>query len=53
MRVAKVSRKSGHALLHIHPGSIPGQEGPHREAGAKVMQARTMTIGGAAQADLA
>ena len=51
MRVAKVGREGGHALLHIYPCLIPVQEGPHRKAMAKVMQAGTKAIGRAAQAD--
>jgi hypothetical protein len=53
MRVAKVGREGGHALLYIHPCAIPVQKGPHREAVAKVMQAGARARRRIAQADLA
>ena len=53
MRVTQVGREGGHALLHIRPCALPVQEGPHREAVAKVMQAGARARGRIAQADLA
>jgi hypothetical protein len=53
MGVSKVGGKGGHALLHIHTHAIPGEEGLHRKAVAKVVQAGTMVISRAAKTNLA
>jgi hypothetical protein len=53
MRVAQVGRAGGHAPLHLRPGAIAGQEGPHRDAVAQGMQAGASARGHSAQAALA
>ena len=52
MRMSKVGRQRGQALLHIDTGSIPVQEGSDGKTVSQVMKARTIAIGRAAETDL-